>query len=164
MPLREGTFGDVDTLVLDYTMSRRANPQPYSLGLQFSLEQPLDYEDAREAARTFAEQRQAARQMLESAYAEQAQAEAEYRRAKARCRPKAEGDTAKARDEWVDSETATERQARDEAEFKVKLIRERLEEIDGTRASFHQLLSWSAKVDPNAEDNREPRPELRRAA
>ena len=136
-------------------MSR--TPQPFHLGIEFSLEQPLDYEDARSAAHTFATQRQEARQVLESAYAELAQAEHDYRKARASARGRAEGDTGKERDEWVDSETAGERLERDRAKFKVEIAKERLAEIDATRASFHRLVEWSARVDPNAEHDREPK-------
>jgi hypothetical protein len=135
-------------------VSRRSSPQPFTLGTEFSLEQPLDYEDARSAAHTFAVQRQEARQQLEAAYAESAQAEYDYRKARRRERAKAEGETGKERDEFVDSATAGERLERDRAQFKVKVIGERLEEIDATRASFHKLVEWSAKVDPAAAEER----------
>jgi hypothetical protein len=115
------------------------------------LSEPLDFEDARSAAREFSSQRRAALDMLSQAYAELKDAEADYRRNRRRARANAVGDTAKARDEWVDAETAGDRQARDTAEFKIKVIRERLSEIDGTRASFHALVQWSAKVDPATE-------------
>jgi multidrug efflux pump subunit AcrA (membrane-fusion protein) len=139
-------------------MTRRPNPQPYTLGLEFTNEQPLDYEDARSASREFAVQRQAARDMLQSAYAELAQAEAHYRRQRRLVRAKAVGDTAKARDEWVDAETAAEREDRDAATYKVKVIAERLQEVDATRASFHRLLEWSSKVNPNGDQAESYRP------
>jgi hypothetical protein len=134
-------------------MSRRS-PSPFTLGLEFSLEQPLDFEDARDAARKFAEQRQEARQMLESAYAEQAQAEFDYRKARREQRMKATDDTGKERDEFVDAATAEHRKARDLALYKVKIINERLEEIDASRASLHRLIEWSAAIDPAAEHDR----------
>lgn len=144
------------------------NPQPFTLGTQFSLEQPLDYEEARAASRTFAEQRQEARKMLESAYAEMAEAERVYRVSRRTERARAQGDTGKERDEWVDAETAGQRLERDRAKFKVEITKERLQEIDATRASFHKLVEWSAKVDPNAEHDRSgeasPMEELRAAA
>jgi hypothetical protein len=147
-------------------------PQPFTLGVEFSLEQPLDYEDARAAARQFAEQRSQARQVLEGAYAKLADAERDYRLARARARrdaPKVErGEvTAGDRDDAVDAATAEERRERDVARFTVELTKERLEEIDATRASFHRLLEWSAKIDPAAAENRAPRDDpfeiLRRA-
>jgi hypothetical protein len=142
-------------------MTRRGTPQPYSLGLEFSLEQPLDYEDARSAARTFAEQRSEARKMLESAYGELAEGEANYRRARRRARAEAprveRGEvTAGDRDDEVDAATAEERETRDVAKYKVEAIKERLEEIDATRASFHRLIEWSARIDPAAQEDRAP--------
>lgn len=142
-------------------MTRRGTPQPFTLGTEFSLEQPLDYEEAREAARTFARQRAEAREMLESAYAEQAQAEKEYRQARQRARlaaPKVErGEvTAGDRDDHVDAETSDERETRDRAKFKVEIVKERLEEIDATRASFHRLVDWSATIDPASAEDRSP--------
>ncbi|MGH2955105.1 MAG: hypothetical protein ACRDK9_14020 [Solirubrobacterales bacterium] len=143
-------------------MTERRTPQPFGLGLRFSLDQPLSYEEAREAARVFAEQRQEARQMLESAYAELAQAEHDYRLERRRTRATAQGKTGKERDEHVDAETAGHRLERDRANFKVKLIGERLAEIDGTRASLHQLIAWSAKVDPDASHDRADEPTIER--
>lgn len=137
-------------------MSRRS-PSPFTLGLEFSLDQPLDFEDARDATRRFAEQRQEARQMLESAYAEQAQAEFDYRKARREQRLSATDTSEKERTEFVEAQTAEHRKARDLAQYKVKIIIERLEEIDASRASLHRLIEWSAAIDPAAEHDRSNR-------
>lgn len=146
--------------------SHRAGvPQPYELGVsRFALEQPLDFQDARAAARTFAEQRGEARRTLEGAYLKLADAERDYRRARMQARisaPKVErGEvTAGDRDDHVDSATADERRERDVARYTVEITKERLAELDATRASFHRLVEWSAKIDPAATEDRAPAPD-----
>jgi hypothetical protein len=140
---------------------RRGTPQPFELGDEFSLEQPLDYEDARVAAREFASQRAEARRVLEDAYIRLADAERDYRQARQRARiaaPKVErGEvTAGDRDDYVDSSTSDQRRERDVAKYLIEITKERLEEIDATRASFHRLIEWSAKIDPAAQEDRSP--------
>lgn len=131
-------------------------PQPYVLGTPYSVENPLDYDDAREAAHKLAEQRREAREWLERSHAALAREERAYRElvAKTWAEVKAEGEmTAGQAKAEVDGRCAGQRQERDVAAAIVEAAKERLKEIDATRASFHQLLAWSAKVAPNGDQH-----------
>lgn len=118
-------------------------PQP------FILDDPLDYESGRLAAKTLNERRAAARSDLESATDRLCDAERDYRKERARRIGEASG-TVDEKKVWLDSETADLRHARDGAEWAVKIIQERLAELDAQRASLHRLLEWSMRLDPMA--------------
>lgn len=141
---------------------------PYTVEMPYELNDALDMSDAREAARVIARKRKAAKDKLadaiddyESALAEEADKERTYRKHKAHLWLKAEGDTAKAKEAWVDAESATARYERDIATGlakgalqRIKLAEEELQEVDGERASFHRLVEWSARTDPFAQESR----------
>lgn len=124
--------------------------------------------DAREAARAISGQRRNARALLEaaiddleSALANEAEKERSYRKLKAEKWLRAEGDTAKAKEAWVDAESAQARYERDiasglvkGAQQRVRLAEEKLAEVDGERASLHRLLEWSMRVDPFAQESK----------
>jgi len=118
-------------------------PQP------FILDDPLDYESGRLAAKTLNDRRVLARQELEKATEKLVDAERDYRKGRARKIGDATG-TALEKKEWLDGETADLRHKRDGAEWAVKIIQERLAELDAQRASLHRLLEWSARLDPHA--------------
>lgn len=133
----------------------------------YELNSALDMSDAREATRAISRQRRDARKLLEgaiddyeSALADEATKERDYRKLKAEKWLRAEGDTAKAKEAWVDAESADARYQRDLATGlvkgalqRVRLAEEKLAEVDGERASLHRLLEWSARVDPFAQES-----------
>lgn len=120
----------------------------------YELAQPLDMHDARDAARRFGEQRREARKQLERCHGALAEAERAYRKARAQAYVIVDAPTAGARDAEVDERTADLRYERDIAKGLIEAAKERLNEIDGERASFHQLTSWSARVDVMASEER----------
>jgi chromosome segregation ATPase len=116
-------------------------PQP------FSLDEPIDFEDARQALKEIGRRRVSARQDLEKATGELVDAERDYRKERARKIGDATG-TAVEKKEWLDGQTADLRHRRDGLEWTVKIIQERLADLDGQRASLHRLVEWSAALDP----------------
>lgn len=125
-----------------------SNPHKLSLDERLSLEDPLDEDEARRAYKISAEQRRDARKDLISALKALAQAENHYRKGKAIAYKTVEAATAGERDTKVDSMSADDRQARDDAKSDVKAAEERLEEIDAGRQSLNRLVEWSMKIDP----------------
>lgn len=115
---------------------------------------PLDYETFRDGARDLAARRRAAREELERAVKRHAEAEAEYRKARALAHVQADGSDANARKTQVDAATADLAKARDIAKGMIGVAHELLAEVDGERASLHRLADWSAKVDPSASEER----------
>lgn len=124
-------------------MAHRRTPQP------FTLSDPIDYEDGRAALKEINLRRSTARDDLEEATEKLIDAERDYRKGRAEKIVKAEG-TALEKKEWLDGETADLRHRRDGAEWAVKIIQERLAELDAQRASLHRLIEWSMKFDPLA--------------
>ena len=124
-------------------------PQP------MTLTEPIDYEDARQALKALAQQRKTYRQELEEATSRLVDSEREYRRGRATARVKCEATTAADRKEEIDGATADLRHVRDGAEWGVKIVQEKLEEIDAQRASVHRLVDWSMKLDPFAQEQRD---------
>jgi hypothetical protein len=123
----------------------------------YSLERPLDLDDARQAARVLAENRKVARQEFEAAVIRAAEAKREYRKGLAIAFVSAEGDTAAMREADAKQRAADLEKTRDVMEGMVKVAQEKLAEIDGERASFHRLLEWSSRIDPMAMEDRTPR-------
>lgn len=132
-------------------MSHARVPQP------MTLTEPLDFEDAREAMKALAEQRKKTRGEFEQATGRLVDAEREYRKGRALARVKCEGSTAADRKDEIDAATADLRHVRDGAEWAVKICQEKLQEIDAQRASVHRLVEWSMRLDPFAQEQREPR-------
>lgn len=122
---------------------------------------PLDYESFRDGARDLAGRRRDARQQLERAVRDHAEAECEYRKARAQAYVVVDGATVAEREVQVDERTAELRMRRDISKGMIDVAREHLAEIDAERASLHRLADWSAKVDPTASEDRDP---VRRAA
>lgn len=141
---------------------------PYVLDGRYTQGHPLDMEDARKASRAFAEMRRSARRDLENALAEQdkldedaAEKKKAHRKARARAYLTVEGRNAGERDAKVDNEVAEYEYDREVAERlakaqreRIALAKEKLEEIDGERASFHRLVEWSMRVDAFAQEQR----------
>jgi septal ring factor EnvC (AmiA/AmiB activator) len=122
-------------------------PQP------FVLTEPIDYEDGRMALKTINERRTVAREDLENATGKLIDAERDYRKERARLIGEASG-TALEKKEWLDGKTADKRHERDGCEWAVKIIQERLEELDAQRASLHRLIEWSIQLDPTVAEAR----------
>lgn len=129
-------------------MSHSRVPHTFGLTEPFSRREPIDYEDAREALRKLAEQRREALQDLETESFALVDAERDYRKGRAEARVSCKGTTAADRKDEIDSATADLRHTRDGARMRVDIVKEKLEEVDGQRASVHRLVDWSAQLDP----------------
>lgn len=114
----------------------------------YSLTEPLDMDDAREATKALGRQRQDAREHFERAIEKAADAERDYRKTLAFCFVKAEGDTAAQREANARAAAADASYKRDLKAGLVKAAQERLNEIDAVRASLHRLIEWSQRIDP----------------
>lgn len=130
---------------------RRRAPQP------FTLDDPLDYEDGREALKEINRRRQQTRLELETATGERIDAETLYRKARATKRLEVTASDGPGRKEQVDAWTTDEWAVRERAQQKVDILKEKLEEIDGQRASLHRLVEWSAQLDPTVAEARAQR-------
>ena len=109
------------------------------------LTQPLDLDDAREAARQMSVQRRNTESMLEEQNKTAADAEHSYRKAFARAFIQAEG-TAAAREAIARAESADEARERDIQERIFKVLQERLRGLEGERAMLRALMEWSMKM------------------
>jgi len=125
------------------------NPRP------LTLEQPLDIDEARTAARALAQQRRDAEALHEEQVEKAAAAEQEYRKAYAQAFIKAEG-TAGEREAKAKADSSEEAYARDVAAGMVKAFAERLRGLEGERSLLKSFIEWSAKLDPFAVEMREP--------
>jgi hypothetical protein len=132
------------------------NPIPLSLTAPFAFGQPLDQDDARQALRMVAEQRHQARDWYQRAIEQRADMERVYRKARAAAWARHTDGTAKEREDQVNDVTADARYERDVADGIVRAALERLAEVDGERASLHRLIDWSMRLDPHAQEGREP--------
>ena len=109
------------------------------------LTQPLDIDDAREAAREMSSQRRATEEMLKGQNIIAADAEANYRRAFAAAFVRAEG-TAAERQAVAHSESADMARDRDIQERMFKVFEQRLRGLEGERAMLRALMEWSMKL------------------
>jgi hypothetical protein len=126
-----------------------SNPRP------LALEEPLDVDEARKAARILARQRRDAEEAHEAQVEKAAEAERQYRKAYAKAFVAAEG-TAGEREAKAKSESADEAYARDVAAGMVKAYAERLRGLEGERSMLKSLVEWSARLDPFAVEQRQP--------
>lgn len=115
---------------------------------------PLDYESFRDGARDLATRRRAAREQLERAVRDHADAECAYRKGRAQAYVIVDGKTVDEKKVNVDDRTAALASARDIAKGMIEVARELLSEIDAERASLHRLADWSLKLDPAAAEDR----------
>jgi predicted NAD/FAD-binding protein len=127
-------------------MSHCRTPQPFVL----DEDDVLDYESGRTAGSELNRRRVEARRALEDAIKTRIEAETVYRKARATKRLEADASDAPGRKEQIDAWTADEWEAREKAQMAVDIWKERLEEIDGQRATLHRLLEWSMRLDPAA--------------
>ena len=122
------------------------------------LEDPVEIDDARRAARRMSEVRRAAETDHEQAVERAADAEAAYRKAYAKAFIAAEG-TAAEREAKAKAESHAECRERDIAAGLVKVQAERLRGLEGERSLLKSLLDWSRVM-----WERENPPGLRNAA
>ena len=109
------------------------------------LTQPLDLDDAREAARQMSVQRRNTEQMLEEQNKTAADAEHAYRKAFAIAFVHAEG-TAAAREAIARAQSADEARERDIEERIWRVLLERLRGLEGERSMLKSLMEWSARL------------------
>jgi hypothetical protein len=109
------------------------------------LSDPLDLDDAREAARALSRQRREAERFHERLTEEAAAAERSYRKAYAEAFVKATG-TAAEREAKARSEASDAAYARDLKAGMVKVAAERLRGLEGERSMLKTLMEWSARV------------------
>jgi len=110
------------------------------------LEQPLEIDQARLAARRLADQRRDAERAIEEQVEAAADAERDYRKAYAEAFVTAIG-TAAEREAVAKREAADEAYARDLAAGMVKVMQERLRGLEGERSMLKTLMEWSMKAD-----------------
>ena len=118
---------------------------------------PLDYESFRDGAKDLAKRRREARVLLEESVRRHADAEHDYRKARALAYVAIDGQTVAEREIKLDAQTAEHRQIRDVAKGMIDVAKELLEEIDAERASLHRLADWSVRIDPTASEERHAR-------
>jgi hypothetical protein len=109
------------------------------------MEQPLDIDDARLAARRLADQRRAAEQDLERLTREASEKEAAYRKALAQAFVQTEG-TAAEREAKAKAAVADKSYERDLAAGMVKVQTERLRGLEGERSMLKSLVEWSMRI------------------
>jgi hypothetical protein len=132
-------------------MAHGRTPQP------FLLDEPLDYEDGRAAASELNRRRVDARKDLEKHIDARIEAETVYRKARALKRLEVTATDGPGRKEQVDAWTTDEWAAKEKAQRAVDITKEKLEEIDGQRASLHRLIEWSQQLDPTVAEARAQR-------
>lgn len=117
-----------------------------------TLEQPLEIDDARRAARALAEQRRASEHEHERLTREAAEKGREYRHALARAFVTVEGRTAAEKEANARAAAADAEYAKYLAEGMVKVVVERLRGLEGERSQLKSLMEWSARMrlDENA--------------
>lgn len=109
------------------------------------LEQPLEIDEARAAARAMALQRREAEETLERLVGEAAQAESEYRKAFSEAFIAATG-TAGEREAKAKAASATHCYRRDVGTGMVKVQTERLRGLEGERSMLKSLVDWSSRL------------------
>jgi hypothetical protein len=130
-------------------VSHERAPQP------FTLSEPLDFEDARQAGKELARQRKEAREEFERRLEQAAEKQRLKRLALAKAFVEATGDTAAAREADAKKRAADAEYEHALAEGLVKAAQQRMEELDAHRATFHRLVEWSMRLDPFAQEQRE---------
>ena len=112
-----------------------------------TIQPPLSYNEARVKAHQIAAARRQAREDLDVALAKKAEAHREYRKSKAVAWAKVErSGTAEERKALIEAAVAEAEFAFNMADAEVRIVYERLAEIDGERASFHRLVSWAERA------------------
>lgn len=109
------------------------------------LENPLDIDEARRAARRLAEQRRTAEDEHAKAVQKAADKEREYRKKLAKAFVKAEGATAATKEASARAEAADEAYERDLSAGMVKVCAERLKGLEGERSMLKSLIDWSSR-------------------
>jgi hypothetical protein len=125
-----------------------SNPRP------LTLDEPLDIDEARKAARVLARQRRDAEEVHEAQVEKAAAAERAYRQAYAKAFVAATG-TAGEREAKAKAESSQEAYERDLAAGMVKAFAERLRGLEGERSMLKSICEWSMRLDPFAVELRE---------
>jgi hypothetical protein len=118
-----------------------------------TLEQPLEIDDARRAARRLADQRRMAEQELEAQVKKAADAEAAYRKSLALAIVKADG-TAATREAVARDKAGQAAKDRDIQVGMVKVLTERLRGLEGERAMLRALIDWSMRMSADEHERR----------
>lgn len=111
-----------------------------------SIRPPLSYDEARVKAHGIAQARRQAREDLQEALVKKAEAQHEYRKSRAVAWAKVEGRTAEERKVMVEASTAEAEFAVNMADAEVRIVGERLAEIDAERSSLHRLIDWAQRA------------------
>lgn len=119
------------------------------------LRDPLSLGDARDSMQLLSRQRRSAEQELRDQIERAAQAEADYRRALAAEFVKVDG-TAAEREAKARANVADLSYKRDLQHGLVKACQERLQGLDGERASLHRLVEYSIVVTRATEAQQPP--------
>lgn len=110
------------------------------------LSDPLDLDDAREAARALSRQRRDAEKWLDTVTEQAAAAERDYRRALAEAFATTTEGTAAEREAKAKAKVADRSYERDLKAAMVKVAAERLRGLEGERSMLKTLMEWSARV------------------
>lgn len=116
-------------------------PNPVAL----HLEQPLEIDEARHAARAMASQRREAENQLQALVDEAADAERKYRKKFSEAFVAAQG-TAAAREAEAKARSADACYERDVSAGMVKVQTERLRGLEGERSMLKSLVDWSSRL------------------
>jgi hypothetical protein len=121
-----------------------------------SLEQPLEIDEARRAARVLAQQRRDAEQLLEQQVEKAAEAERSYRKslALAFLDPENPGTTAASKEAWAKDRAAEAGRDRDIQQGLVRAFTERLRGLEGERAMLRVLIDWSQRMSADEHEHR----------
>lgn len=120
------------------------------------LEQPLEIDEARTAARRLAQQRRDAEEELEKQVKKAAEAERSYRKslALAFVNPDNTGKTAAAREAKARDIAGEAGKDRDIQAAMVKVFVERLRGLEGERSMLKSLVEWSMKMTADEHEQR----------
>jgi hypothetical protein len=121
-------------------MTAVAHPEP------MTLRDPLSIDDARDSLRAVADLRRHAEAELRAQVERSATAEADYRRALATAFVTVEGGTAAEREARPRAAVADLSYQRDLQAGLVKACLERIQGLDGERASIHRLVEYSMQL------------------
>lgn len=125
-----------------------------------TLEQPLEIDDARRAARRLADQRREAEAELERQTIKAADAELVARKAYALAFIDAEG-TAAEREAKARDKAGREFRDRDIQQGMVRVLTERLRGLEGERSMLKSLMEWSSRMDAGEHERRAARTDQR---